>query len=255
MKVIAIANQKGGVGKTTTAINLAAALGAWGRKILLIDMDPQGNATSGLGVEVESEESIYPALLGNTDLASIIVDTERSNLHLVPAHIDMAGVEVELTQAGTHLDCLRNALAPLKKANQYDYVILDTPPSLGVLMTASLCASDEVLTPLQCEYFSLDGLAKIIHIIEQIRQSGANDKLCQGGILMTMYNNTNLSKQVVQQVQENLPDIIYQTKIPRSVRVGEAPSFGRTMLEHDPNGLATQAYINAAGEFINRHES
>lgn len=255
MKVVAIANQKGGVGKTTTAVNLSAALAAWGRKVLLIDMDPQANATSGLGIEVEAHESVYPALLGQTEMASLIVDTGRNNLSLVPGHMDMAGVEVELTQQGTHLSCLSDAMVKIRAAQNYDYVILDTPPSLGVLMTASLCASDEMLTPLQCEYFSLDGLAKILYIMEQIRETGANPNLQHGGVIMTMFSSTNLARSVVEQVQENLPTVIYDTVIPRSVRVAEAPSFGRTVIEHDPRCSASQAYINIAGEFITRHES
>ncbi|MFI3243918.1 MAG: ParA family protein [Akkermansia sp.] len=255
MKVVAIANQKGGVGKTTTAVNLSAALGAWGRKVLLIDMDPQANATSGLGLEVEADKSVYPALLGQIEMESLIVDTGRTNLHLVPGHMDMAGVEVELTQQGTHLSCLSEALKKIRSSNNYDYVILDTPPSLGVLMTASLCASDEMLTPLQCEYLSLDGLAKILYIMEQIRESGANPNLQHGGVIMTMYSSTNLARSVVEQVRENLPEHIYETVIPRSVRVAEAPSFGKTVIEHDPRCSASQAYINIAGEFIQRHES
>ncbi len=255
MKVVAIANQKGGVGKTTTAVNLSAALGAWGRKVLLIDMDPQANATSGLGMEVEADKSVYPALLGQVEMETLIVDTGRTNLHIVPGHMDMAGVEVELTQQGTHLSCLSEALKKIRAAKKYDYVILDTPPSLGVLMTASLCASDEMLTPLQCEYFSLDGLAKILYIMEQIRESGANPKLEHGGVIMTMFSSTNLARTVIEQVKENLPEYIYETVIPRSVRVAEAPSFGKTVIEHDPRCSASQAYINIAGEFIQRHES
>ncbi len=255
MKVVAIANQKGGVGKTTTAVNLSAALGAWGRKVLLVDMDPQANATSGLGFEVEADKSVYPALLGQIEMETLIIDTGRNNLHLVPGHMDMAGVEVELTQQGTHLSCLSEALKKIRSAKKYDYVILDTPPSLGVLMTASLCASDEMLTPLQCEYFSLDGLAKILYIMEQIRESGANPNLEHGGVIMTMFSSTNLARTVIEQVKENLPEYIYETVIPRSVRVAEAPSFGKTVIEHDPRCSASQAYINIAGEFIQRHES
>ncbi len=255
MKVVAIANQKGGVGKTTTAVNLSAALGAWGRKVLLVDMDPQANATSGLGIEADAAQSVYPALLGQVEMESLIVDTGRTNLHIVPGHMDMAGVEVELTQQGTHLSCLSEAMKKIRAKSEYDYVILDTPPSLGVLMTASLCASDEMLTPLQCEYLSLDGLAKILYIMEQIRESGANPDLQHGGVIMTMFSSTNLARSVVEQVQENLPTFIYDTVIPRSVRVAEAPSFGKTVIEHDPRCAASQAYINVAGEFITRHES
>ncbi len=254
MKVIAIANQKGGVGKTTTAINLAAGLSSEGRRVLLIDLDPQGNSTSGLGVDAEGEDTIYPVLIGHAPIESKIQDAGRKNLSIVPAHMDLSGVEIELTRTGSHMTCLRDALVNLRRSNQYDYIILDTPPSLGVLMTASLCASDEIISPLQCEYLSLDGLAKILYITEQIRESGVNPTLTHEGIIMTMFTNTNLARQVVDQVRENMGPVLYSTIIPRSVRVGEAPSFGRTVYEHDPYGLATLAYAKVVKEFLARHE-
>lgn len=253
VKVIAIANQKGGVGKTSTAVNLSAALAARGKKILLIDVDSQANATSTLGFAASGEESLYQALIGNKPLEELIIPTNRRNLSLVPAHMDLSGVEVELTQEGNHTSCMRDALESLRESAAFDYVFLDTPPSLGVLMTASLCACDEVLTPMQCEFLSLEGLSKILFVIQQIRESGINPTLIHEGVLMTMYNNTNLANQVVEQVQENLPDKLYETVIPRSVRVAEAPSFGRTVLEHDPEGTAAWAYKNAAKEFLRRH--
>lgn len=255
MKVIAIANQKGGVGKTTTSISLSAALSALGKRVLLIDMDPQANASSGLGIEVDDAQSLYPALIGERSLEEQICETGRKKLWLIPSHMNLAGVEIELTQAGTHLSCLRDALIPLRKTNRFDYIILDTPPSLGVLMTASLSACDELLTPLQCEYYSMDGLAKILYVMAKIRENGINPELEHEGIIMTMSNNTNLAQQVIAQVRENLPNKIYQTSIPRSIRVGEAPSFGRTIFEHDPHGAASQAYMKVAKEFIKRHRS
>ena len=253
MKIIAIANQKGGVGKTSTAVNLAAALAARGKKILLIDVDSQANATSALGISAESGNSLYQALIGNKSLEELIIPTGRKHLSLVPAHMDLSGVEVELTRDGAHTTCMRDALAKLRESSAYDYVFLDTPPSLGVLMTSSLCAADEVLTPMQCEFLSLEGLSKILFVIQQICESGVNPTLIHEGVIMTMYNNTNLANQVVEQVQENLPETLYDTVIPRSVRVAEAPSFGRTILEHDPDGTAAWAYKNAAKEFLRRH--
>ncbi len=254
MNVIAIANQKGGVGKTTTAVNLAAAVAARGKKVLLIDMDSQANASAALGVEVRSEDSLYPALLGERLMEELVRPTGRRNLSIVPAHMDLSGVEVELTQNGTHLSCMREAMEGLRERGAFDYVFLDTPPSLGVLMTSSLCACDEVLTPMQCEFLSLDGLSKILYIIDQLRVGGVNPDIVHEGVLMTMYNNTNLANQVIAQVKENLPQQLYATVIPRSVRVAEAPSFCKTIMEHDPYGTASIAYQNAAKEFLRRHK-
>ena len=255
MNVIAIANQKGGGGKTTTAINLAAALAQLKKKILLIDLDPQANATSGLGIDAPEGTSLYPALIGSQSIEECILETGRKNLSLIPANMDLAGVEIELAQSGNHLVRLRETLQPLRDADNYDFCILDTPPSLGVLMTSSLAACDEVLTPLQCEWFGLEGLAKILHVISQICLSGVNPTLRHEGVLMTMYDGrTNLSRQVVEQVQQYLPDTLYSTVIPRSIRLGEAPSFGRTIFEHDPAGIASQAYMAAAKLFVKRHK-
>ncbi len=253
VKVISVANQKGGVGKTSTAVNLAAALAARGRDVLLIDVDSQANATSALGVEVTGENSLYQALIGNRHLQDLIISTNRSHLSLVPSHIDLSGVEVELSRNGEHLYCMQRVLEELRRGGQFDYVFMDTPPSLGVLMTASLCASDEVLTPLQCEFFSLEGLSRILYVLDQIRDGGVQPNLVHEGIIMTMYNHTNLADQVIEQVRETLPEKLYNTVIPRSVRVAEAPSFGRTVLEHDPSGAAAQAYKNVADEFLKRH--
>lgn len=253
VKVIAIANQKGGVGKTTTAVNLSAALAARGKKVLLVDVDSQANASAALGIFVESERSLYQCLIGEASLEQLIIPANRRNLFIVPSHMDLSGVEVELTRSGNHSSCMREALEPLRSSNRFDYVIMDTPPSLGVLMTASLCAADEVLTPLQCEYLSMEGLSRILYVIEQIRESGINPTLAHEGVLMTMYNNTNLANQVVAQVRQNLPGKLYETVIPRAVRVAEAPSFGRTVLEHDPHGTAAQAYKAVAKEFLRRH--
>lgn len=253
MKVVAIANQKGGVGKTTTAINLSAALAKLGQRVLVVDLDPQANATSGLGMETTSEHSLYLPLIGQGSAMERIQPSGRDNLWIIPSHMDLAGVEIELARTGRHLTRLREVIHEIKDACDYDYCLLDTPPSLGVLMTSSLAASDEILTPLQCEWFGLEGLAKIIHIVRQIQNSGTNTSLRHEGILMTMYDGrTNLARQVVDQVKEHLPNSLYDAIIPRAIRLGESPSFGRTIFEHDPYGAAASAYMAAAKEFLKR---
>ena len=254
MKVVAIANQKGGVGKTTTAINLSAALARRGQRILLIDLDPQANATSGLGLEPSGEGSVYQPLLGLANLPDKILPSRLPNLAVIRSDMDLAGVEIELARADDHLTRLRDLLAPLKSSNLFDFCILDTPPSLGVLMTSALACADEIVIPLQCEWFGLEGLAKIVHVIDEIRQSGANPGVQLEGIVMTMYDGrTNLSRQVVQEVANYFPEQLYQTLIPRSIRIGEAPSHGLTVFEHDPSGSGAQAYENLADEFLTRH--
>ncbi len=254
MKFIAIANQKGGVGKTTTAIHLAAALALRKKKTLLIDLDPQANATSGLGIAADGGHSIYPVLLGWKTAEEVITPTGRKRFDILPSHMDLSGVEIELARAGSHLTRLRECLAPLRKAKAYDYAIIDTPPSLGVLMTSALAGCDEVITPLQCEWYGLEGLSKIIFIIEQLRGTGANPDLKHEGVLMTMTARNNLARQVLEQVREHLPEQLYGTQIPRSVRLGEAPSFGKTIFEYDSSGAAAQAYMRFAHEFIKRHK-
>ncbi|MGB2010720.1 MAG: ParA family protein [Akkermansiaceae bacterium] len=255
MKIIAIANQKGGVGKTSTAINLAAGLAHRQQRVLLIDLDPQANATSGLGHEPEGEDSIYHPLLGACGLEEKIMPSRLANLSLVPSGMDLAGVEIELARMDDHLVRLRKLLHDYKEQGEFDFCILDTPPSLGVLMTSALAAADEILIPLQCEWFGLEGLAKIVQVIEQIRDSGANPGIILEGIVMTMYDGrTNLSRQVVEEVANYFPSQLYKTVIPRSIRIGEAPSHGKTIFEHDPSGNASIAYGQVADEFLTRHQ-
>jgi chromosome partitioning protein len=256
MKIIAIANQKGGVGKTTTAVNLGCALAEEGLRILLIDLDPQGNATSSFGLQELEGESLYDPLLGNAAIADKVFPTRVERVFIVPADLDLAGVEVEIARLPNHLTRLTETLAPLRADNTFDFVLLDCPPSLGILMTNALAAADELLTPIQCEYFALEGLVKIVRIIEQVRNSGANSRLEIGGIVMTMFDSrTNLSAQVVADVRAHFGERVYETMIPRTVRLSEAPSFGKSILEYDSSGAGARAYRTLAKEFIRRHET
>jgi len=256
MKIVAIANQKGGVGKTTTAVNLGAALAELGHRILIVDLDPQANATSSFGLEGIDQISLYEPLLGEASITDKILPTRRDDLFIVPADIDLAGAEVEIARMPNHLTRLAETLKPLHTDETFNFVFLDCPPSLGILMSNALAAADELLTPIQCEYFALEGLVKIVRLIEQVLDSGANQRLELGGIVMTMFDaRTKLSQQVVADVRKHFGERVYDTVIPRSVRLSEAPSFGKSILEYAPSGPAAQAYRALAREFIQRHAS
>src|SRR5213083_2965480 len=254
MKIIAIANQKGGVGKTTTAVNLGWALAEVGRRILIVDLDPQANATSSFGLQGLDGTSLYEPLLGEASIITKIVPTRCERLFIVPADLDLAGAEVEIARMENHLTRLAETLQPLRADDTFDFVLLDCPPSLGILMTNALAAADELLTPIQCEYFALEGLVKIVRVVEQVRDSGANDQIEIGGIVMTMFDSrTNLSEQVVNEVRQHFGERVYKTVVPRTVRLSEAPSFGKSILEYDPSGAGAVAYRALAREFIKRH--
>ncbi len=252
--VVALANQKGGVGKTTTAINFSACLAEKRKKILLGDLDPQANATSGLGLEKGVGQSIYPALLGEVAGASLIKETGIKNLDIIPSELDLAGAEIAIARRDDYLHRLKEAMDPIIESGVYDFIVMDCPPSLGILFMNALNIADEVIIPLQCEYLALEGLSVMVDIVSQIRDAG-NPKLHISGILMTMYNvSTNLSQQVVQEVVKHFGDRVFETLIPRNVRLSEAPSYGKSIIEYDRHCVGSVAYRNLAKEFLKRQK-
>ncbi|MEM7384685.1 MAG: ParA family protein [Verrucomicrobiota bacterium] len=253
--MVAIANQKGGVGKTTTAVNLAACLAELGRRVLLVDTDPQANATSAIGVESDFGCSLYEPLVENGAAAEKIVRTRFENLHCIPAHRELAGSEVDLVAQGTHLERLREIFAPIRAQDVYDFAILDCPPSLGILMTAALSSADDLLIPVQCEYFGLEGLQSILDVFNQMKKGGINPDGRLEGIVMTMFDNrTLLNRGVIQNVREFYPEETYETVIPRTIRLAEAPSHRSPIIEYEPTGMGAYAYRALAKEFLRRRE-
>ena len=251
-RVIALANQKGGVGKTTTAINLGASLAACDRRVLLIDLDPQSNATSGLGLPKSDPRSMYSVLLDGAGLRSIIRETELPTLHLAPSSVDLVGAEVELGDTEDRQFRLRNAIEPIK--SDYQYILIDSPPSLGLLTVNALTAANSVLVPMQCEYFAMEGVSQLLTTIERV-QGGLNPELEIEGIALTMYDDrVNLARQVAEEVRTHFGDKVYRTVIPRNVRLGEAPSFGKPIILYDIRSRGSEAYVSLAKEFIRRAE-
>ena len=256
MRVVAIANQKGGVGKTTTCINLAACLTALDQRVLLIDLDPQANATSGLGVAKAQGESLYEVLLGEARIADCIRPTAYTDLHIIPSEVDLAGAEIDVARSDNYLHRVNDTLADLKRDNPYDFVFIDCPPSLGILTMNAMAAADGVLVPIQSEYYALEGLSVIVDLIEKIRRSGGNSRLRLEGIVMTMYDRrTNLSLQVAKEVRRHFAEHLFETIIPRTVRLSEAPSHGLPILDYDPEGAGARAYTKLAEEFLARERS
>ncbi|NLY44298.1 MAG: ParA family protein [Clostridiaceae bacterium] len=248
-RIIAIANQKGGVGKTTTSINLSACLAAKGKKVLVVDIDPQGNTTSGVGVTKRLlKKSIYDVLINEEDIENIIIETETENLSVCPSNIQLAGAEIELVAVMSREYRLKNALNQIR--DKYEYIIIDCPPSLGLLTLNALASADSVLIPIQCEYYALEGLSQLTNTIKQVKKH-INPLIEIEGVLLTMFDaRTNLSIQVVEEVKKYFPRKVYKTVIPRNVRLSEAPSFGQPIITYDPRSRGAECYRELADEVI-----
>ena len=250
-RIIAIANQKGGVGKTTTAINLSASLADKGRKVLAIDMDPQGNLSSGLGLDKNTiEGTIYDMIIGEADVEEVIHKDTIENLDILPSNVDLSAVEIEMIDVENKEFVVKNAIQKVR--DNYDYVIIDCPPSLSLLTVNAMTTADSVLVPIQCEYYALEGLSQLIHTVELVKDR-LNPVLEIEGVVFTMYDaRTNLSLQVVENVKENLEQNIYKTIIPRNIRLAEAPSYGTPINQYDPRSSGAESYMRLAEEVISR---
>ena len=252
-RIIAVANQKGGVGKTTTSINLSACLAAFGKKVLAIDMDPQGNMTSGLGIDKnEVEYSVYDLILGETDIEQVICKEAIENLDVLPSNINLSAAEIELIGVEDKEYIIHNEVEKVR--DNYDFIIIDCPPSLNTLTINAMTTADSVLVPIQCEYYALEGLSQLIHTIELVKER-LNPNLDIEGVVFTMYDaRTNLSLQVVENVKDNLNQTIYKTIIPRNIRLAEAPSHGLPINLYDPKSAGAESYMLLAEEVINKGE-
>jgi len=253
MKVIAVANQKGGVGKTTTSVNLAACLAAAGKRVLLFDLDPQANATSGVGVEKIEGASAYRPLFGEGALAEKIKATPFERLSLIPSEVDLCGADVELARSENHLMRLKLALEPIRATGEFDLILVDCPPSLGILTLNAFAATDGVLVPLQCEYYALEGISMMTRVLAQLRDAGVNPGLNIFGVVMTMFDaRTKLSNEVVSEVRNLLGQLVFETVIPRSTKLAEAPSFGKPIIHYDKYSASAAAYEVLGVEVMKR---
>jgi len=252
-RVIAVANQKGGVGKTTTAVNLAACLAAAGQRVLLFDLDPQANATSGVGLEKIEGASCYRTLLGEGALLDKVQKTAFERLEIIPSEVDLCGADLELARTENHLHRVKQALQPVVQSGRFDVIVMDCPPSLGVLTLNAFAAADCLLVPLQCEYYALEGISMITRLLNQLRDTGVNPTLELIGVVMTMFDSrTNLSHQVTGEVRQHFGDVVFETVIPRTTRLAEAPSFGKPIIHYDKYSAGAAAYELLAQDLLKR---
>lgn len=252
-RVIAVANQKGGVGKTTTAVNLAACLAATGQRVLLFDLDPQANATSGVGLEKIEGASCYRTLLGEGALLDKVQKTAYERLEIIPSEVDLCGADLELARTENHLHRVKQALQPVVDSGRFDVIVMDCPPSLGVLTLNAFAAAESLLVPLQCEYYALEGISMITRLLNQLRDTGVNPTLELIGVVMTMFDSrTNLSHQVTGEVRQHFGEVVFETVIPRTTRLAEAPSFGKPIIHYDKYSAGAAAYELLAQDLLKR---